>query len=68
MSLDPLKGRLDANLFPPLDLAQDGLNEVLILDRFTKGRAPIVATPGDIPFGDAVNGVAAVGEDADLAM
>jgi hypothetical protein len=68
MSLNPLKSRLDANLFPLLNLAYNRLNKVLILDRLLKRSLPVVETPVYVPLGDTVNGIAAIGEYADFAV
>ena len=68
VALDPFELALHAQGAAPLDLGQDALDEVLVLDRLARGRLPPVPAPVDVPAGDAVDGVLAVGHDDDVAV
>lgn len=68
MALDPLKRRLDLQQIAFLDLGQDGLDQVFVLDRLARRVFPSVLAPVDVPHRQAVDRVAAVGDDAHVAV
>lgn len=68
MSFDPLKNRLDAQRLPLLNLCEDILDQIFILDSFTGRCLPAVLSPVDVPDRHAVDGVPAVGDDANVAV
>ena len=68
MSLDPFEIRPGFQHLPFFDLAEDILDQVLVLYRFSCCRFPPVLPPVNVPIGDAINSVLAVGDNARVSI
>ena len=68
MPLDPLKIRLNLQLLSLLDLHKNVLNNVLVLYRFASRGLPSILAPIDIPCGDTINGISAIGDNYNVSI
>lgn len=68
MPLNPFKTCLSLQLIPLVYFQKNVLNDVLVLHRFAGRCLPSISAPVNIPRGDAVNGISAVGDDYDVSI
>lgn len=68
MALDPFEQRLYFKTVPFLDLSKHILHKVFVLNKLPGRSLPSIFAPVDIPDGDTVNSISAIGDDRNISI